>query len=183
MKRRSRFIASAIAFGLLAGTSSPIGAADEPVTISFVSASPEAQPDEYWDEVVGYFEADNPDVNVERVPAPDDDIDTYAKQLLATGAFPDVVVNISDQDFVPLGALQPFEIDDEINRIQHVDATKIDGQLYKLSAGLQPTSYIWYNEDLFEQAGDRRAAHDVGGAGGDHGALKAAGIHAVPHGR
>lgn len=125
----------------------------EEVTIQFVSGGPEEFPDEYWTQLIDFFEADNAGINVERLPAPDDDIDAYAKQLLSTGAFPDVIVNVSDQDLVPLGALQPFEIDDEVRRVQHYEATMIDGQLYKLSAALQPTSYIWYNKSQFEAAG------------------------------
>lgn len=85
--------------------------------------------------------------------------DNYAKTLLTAGDFPDVLSNISYQDFAKAGALMDIPIDDDIKKINDYESLMLDGKLYTLQAYLQPHTQIFYNKDLFAQAGIEASSH------------------------
>jgi ABC-type glycerol-3-phosphate transport system substrate-binding protein len=72
---------------------------------------------------------------------------------LTSGDFPDVLSNISYQDFAKAGALMDIPIDEDIKKIKDYESLLIDGKLYTLQAYLQPHTLIFYNKDMFEKAG------------------------------
>src|SRR5262245_5698675 len=50
---------------------------------------------EYWDAAIKRVTDKNPDITVKKLVAPDPDRTTYAKQLLSSGQFPDVMIAVS----------------------------------------------------------------------------------------
>ncbi|MGG4036541.1 extracellular solute-binding protein [Paenibacillus cisolokensis] len=131
------------------------GAAGDRVEISFLSLITTNLTEEFWDKWIADFEKKNPDIKVKRIQAPSLEglNDNYAKTLLASGDFPDVLSNISYQDFAKAGALMEIPIDDDIKKIKDYESLLLDGKLYTLQAYLQPHTQIFYNKDLFAKAG------------------------------
>ncbi|WP_309119893.1 extracellular solute-binding protein [Paenibacillus sp.] len=127
----------------------------EPVEITFLSLITPNLTEEFWDKWIGYFEEQHPDIKVKRIQAPSLEglNDNYAKTLLASGDFPDVLSNISYQDFARADALMEIPIDDDVKKIKDIESLAIDGKLYTLQAYLQPHTQIFYNKDLFAKAG------------------------------
>jgi len=127
----------------------------EKVEISFLSLITTNLTEEFWDKWIADFETKNPDIKVKRIQAPSLEglNDNYAKTLLTSGDFPDVLSNISYQDFAKAGALMDIPIDDDIKKINDYESLLLDGKLYTLQAYLQPHTQIFYNKDLFAQAG------------------------------
>src|SRR6202043_1064605 len=75
------------------------------VTITWMTFETANLPASYWDDIVTRFEAANPGINVKRIVTPTLDRDGYAKQLLASGQFPDALQSITVQDFAKQGLL------------------------------------------------------------------------------
>ncbi len=98
--------------------------AEEQVEITFLSLITPNLTEEFWDEWIGKFEEQNPNIKVNRIQAPSLEgmNDNYAKTLLASGDFPDVLSNISYQDFAAAGALMDIPIDDDIKRIKDYES-------------------------------------------------------------
>jgi len=152
--------------------------AGEPVEISFLSLITTNLTEEFWDKWIGDFETKNPDVKVKRIQAPSLEglNDNYAKTLLTSGDFPDVLSNISYQDFAKAGALMDIPIDDDIKKINDYESLLLDGKLYTLQAYLQPHTQIFYNKDLFAKAGIDRLPRTWDELEAVAGKLKQAGI-------
>lgn len=109
-----------------------------------------------WSGVISAFEAKNPGIKVNVIypPASENEGNTYYKTLLASGEFPDVVSNIQTADFVRAGALHAYDLSDpDLQQIINLDSVTTDGKLYDLASVLQPTGVVYYNKDLFTQAG------------------------------
>lgn len=127
----------------------------EQVEITFLSLITPNLTEEFWDKWIGGFEEQNPDIKVKRIQAPSLEglNDNYAKTLLASGDFPDVLSNISHQDFAKADALMEIPIDEDIEKINDYESLMIDGKLYTLQSYVQPHTLIFYNKDMFKEAG------------------------------
>lgn len=129
------------------------GASGEQVEIVLQThVTPNLTP-EFWADAVERFESENPDVTVETISAPDTDATAYLRTLLASDSLPDVMMNFAVQEFVEADALRPFEIDEDIERIRDYEQHFMDGELYHLPVELQPINLVFYNKDLFAEAG------------------------------
>ncbi|NOU88756.1 extracellular solute-binding protein [Paenibacillus sp. LMG 31460] len=107
---------------------------------------------QYWDAAIKRFTDKHPNIKVNKIVSPDVDRTKYAKQLLATGQFPDVLMSVNLQDFIGSKSLMPFEAQD-IAKFPGAMGTAIDGKVYQLPMGAQVISYIYYNKKMFETAG------------------------------
>src|ERR1700745_1369117 len=75
------------------------------VTITWMMFETSNLPLSYWQDIVNRFQAANPGITVTLLPSPTTDRDAYAKQLLASGQFPDVLQSITLQDYTSQGLL------------------------------------------------------------------------------
>ncbi|MFD0618630.1 ABC transporter substrate-binding protein [Paenibacillus sp. GCM10027629] len=107
---------------------------------------------QYWDDTIKRFTDKHPNIKVNKIVSPDVDRTKYAKQLLATGQFPDVLMSVSVQDFLASKSLMPFE-DKYVSQVPGADSVAIDGKVYQLPWGAQTISYIYYNKKMFDKAG------------------------------
>lgn len=134
----------------------------EPVTISYFTFS--AAPDhlEDLDQMIAAFEAEHPEVTVEVETAPFDDYFTRLQALIAGGEAPDVF-ELNYESFPGYAArgalldLGPLAEGDagfsaDIFYPRAYDAFKYDEQQYALPATFS-TVVLYYNKDLFDQAG------------------------------
>ena len=108
---------------------------------------------EFWDATLAAAAAPIEGLNVVKLVTPDPDRTAYAKQLQATGQFPDVQAALNVNDFVEADLLVPYR-DDYLN--EHYlfpDATKIDGNAWQTPSGGQIITMVFYNESVFADLG------------------------------
>ncbi len=108
---------------------------------------------EFWDATLAAAAAPIDGVNVVKLVTPDLDRTAYAKQLQASGQFPDVQAALNVNDFVEADLLVPYR-DDYLN--EHYlfpDATKIDGNAWQTPSGGQIITMVFYNENIFADLG------------------------------
>jgi ABC-type glycerol-3-phosphate transport system substrate-binding protein len=78
--------------GLFAGARQDAGGSGTPVTISWGVFETDNFTADLWGGIISAFEADNPNIKVKKVLASGDDRMSFWRTLLASGSFPDVVV-------------------------------------------------------------------------------------------
>lgn len=106
----------------------------------------------YWDAQIKRVTDANPDITVKKVVAPAaGSRDEYAKQLIASGQFPDVHIGLQDiLGFAPnLYAWTPEDLKD----FECTTCGAIGGKVVQLPANTQTHSNVYYNKGLFEKAG------------------------------
>ena len=126
----------------------------EPVTLKVMVFESPALTAEFWDQAIADTLEQLPDyISVEKITSPSLDRDAYAKQLLATDQFPDILMAVTISDFAQAGLLTPF--DDEWMQENFIapDASKMDGLAWSPPVGSQIIPFIFYNKAIFEEVG------------------------------
>jgi len=122
------------------------------VTITWMTFETPNLPASFWDDVKNRFEAANPTINVKRIVTPTLDRDGYAKQLLASGQFPDVLQAITPQDFVKSGLLAPFTKAEVASwHVTQPYAGSIGGKQYSIPNEAQVIPLVYYNKAVFRK--------------------------------
>ena len=126
--------------------------ADETKIVFCVNIQPQL-PLEFWESIANRYMAAHPDVKVEIIGNPSSNVTLpdYEKDLLATNQFPDVMVMQNPADFVPSGALLPFE-DGELDYLIDPEVGKIGGKQYVANYKKQIIG-VFYNKDMFAANG------------------------------
>jgi len=120
--------------------------------ISFlVFETPNLTP-QYWDAAIKRVTDKYPDITVKKLVSPTQDRTTYAKQLLTSGQFPDVMIAVSPAGFAEAGNLYAWT-PDELKDFQYPDNGAVNGKVYQLPANTQTIPVVYYNKDLFAKAG------------------------------
>lgn len=120
--------------------------------ISFlVFETPNLTP-QYWDAAIKRVTDNHPDISVKKLVAPTQDRTTYAKQLLTSGQFPDVMIAVSPAGFAEAGNLYAWT-SEELKDFQFPDNGAVKGKVYQLPANTQTIPVVYYNKDLFARAG------------------------------
>ena len=118
-------------------------------TITWMTFETPNLPASFWDDVRNRFEAANPGVTVNRVVAPGDR-DSYAKQLLASGQFPDVLQAITPQDYTQQGLLYPFTPAEVASwHVTTPTAGMLGGKQYSIPNEAQVIPLVYYNKSIF----------------------------------
>ncbi|MFF2092187.1 ABC transporter substrate-binding protein [Paenibacillus sp. NPDC058174] len=137
-----------------------------PAATDAVSGAPEAAPAElnvlvfetpnltaqYWDAAIKRFTDKHPNIKINKIVSPDLDRTKYAKQLLATGQFPDVLMSVNVTDFLASNSLLAFD-EQYLDKVPGSRSLAVDGKVYQLPWGGQTIPYIYYNKKMFEEAG------------------------------
>lgn len=126
-------------------------AGEEEVNIQFLANETPILTRDFWQVVVDRYTAEHPNVHIELIFQPSSNITVreHAKTLLSTGQFPDVMVMATPSDFVPSGALLPFE-DSDVDMIKPEYVSRIDGKIYVVPYKIQ-VGGVFYNKDLFKE--------------------------------
>lgn len=136
----------------MTGCAATDGSSSDQVELTFMNSVAPNFTVEQWQALVDEFQDANPDIKVNMITPPSADRDPYAKTLLAAGNFPDVAYGLQVAQF--RDDLQPYDTSDpDIQRLQYLDQMVEGGELYQLGNTVQPWNMIFYNKDLFEQAG------------------------------
>jgi len=154
--RHKRLLAACLAAGLalLAGCSAPSsGGSTGSVTLTYLTFETPSLTASFWDTSIANANKKVPGVTIKKLVAPSTDRDAYAKQLQASGQFPDLLQSITPSTFVQAGLLKPY------------DQTWVDanfllplGNAYKGKVYIPPTNsqiipMVFYNKTLFTKAG------------------------------
>ncbi|MFC1960606.1 ABC transporter substrate-binding protein [Chloroflexota bacterium] len=126
----------------------------EPVELQVMVFESPALTAEFWDQAIADTLEQLPDyISVEKITSPSLERDAYAKQLLATDQFPDILMAVTISDFAQAGLLTPF--DDEWMQENFIapDASKMDGLAWSPPVGSQIIPFIFYNKAIFEEVG------------------------------
>jgi multiple sugar transport system substrate-binding protein len=139
-----------VAAGVAALTATAQTKRQQDVTITWMTFETPNLPASFWEDVRTRFEAANPGINVKRLVTPTLDRDGYAKQLLASGQFPDVLQAITPQDYVSQGLLYAFTPAEVAS--WHVTTPKagtIGGKQYSIPNEAQVIPLVYYNKAIF----------------------------------
>src|SRR5262249_53076866 len=88
-----------------------------------------------------------------QVVAPSTDRDSYAKQLQASGQFPDLLQSITPSQYTAPGLLVPYDQKRISDNFLRPDGTAIKGKPYTPPTNPQIIPLVFYNKKLFTQAG------------------------------
>jgi ABC-type glycerol-3-phosphate transport system substrate-binding protein len=107
----------------------------------------------YWDAAIKRVTDKYPDISVKKLVSPTADGRTaYAKQLLQSGQFPDVMIAVSPAGFAEAGDLYAWS-PEELKDFQFPTANPIKGKYYQLPANTQTIPPMYYNKQIFAAAG------------------------------
>jgi ABC-type glycerol-3-phosphate transport system substrate-binding protein len=126
-----------------------------PVKISWMVFETPALTASFWDGVIaeGVKNSGVPNLTVEKLVTPGSDRTAYAKQLIAAGTEPDLMQSIATQDFVDSGLLQPWDQAWCEENFVVPMGTAIGGKIWQAPTNSQIIPFVFYNKDLFTQAG------------------------------
>ncbi len=120
------------------------------VTITWMMFETPNLPLSYWQDIVNRFEAANPGINVQLLPSPTTDRDAYAKQLLASGQFPDVLQSITLQDYTSQGLLYAWTPAEQASwNVLYPHAGQLAGKQYDIPNSSQVIPLVYYNKSVF----------------------------------
>ncbi|GAA2431349.1 extracellular solute-binding protein [Actinomadura vinacea] len=105
-----------------------------------------------WDANIKRVTDRHPDIKVRKLVAPTQDRTAYAKQLLTSGQFPDVLVAMSPTGFAESGNLYAWT-SQELKDFAYPGNGAVKGKVYQLPANSQTIPGVYYNKDLFAKAG------------------------------
>jgi multiple sugar transport system substrate-binding protein len=129
------------------------GAGSAAKEISFLTFETPNLPPAYWDSAIKRVTDKYPDIKVTKLVAPTTQGRTpYAKQLLQSGQFPDVMIAVDPAGFAEAGNLYDWKAD-ELADFQFPTANPIKGGHHQLPANTQTIPPVYYNKKMFADAG------------------------------
>ena len=154
MKRNRVLAALAVgAVSLLGVTACSTSAPQDESALTFMVFETPALDAKFWDTSIDNALADIPDVSVKKIVSPDADRNAYAKQLQASGQFPDILSSINPKDFLDAGLLSPFDKDWLTENFLQPEANDIDGETYIPPTNAQVLPLVFYNKRVFADNG------------------------------
>ncbi|PJJ61895.1 ABC transporter substrate-binding protein [Compostimonas suwonensis] len=142
---------SACSTSATGGSTSGTGEGD--ATITFMTFETPALTSSFWDTSIAEAAAAVPGLSVNKIVSPDADRNAYAKQLQASGQFPDVLSSINPKDFTEAGLLEPFDQTWLDDNFLLPDGNSIDGKTYIPPTNSQIIPMIFYNKEIFAANG------------------------------
>jgi ABC-type glycerol-3-phosphate transport system substrate-binding protein len=128
------------------------GASGAKKEITFLTFETPNLTPQYWDAAIKRVTDKYPDITVKKLVSPTQDRTAYAKQLLASGQLPDVMIAVSPAGFAEGGNLYAWT-PDELKDFAYPNNGAINGKVYQLPANTQTIPIVYYNKDLFAKAG------------------------------
>ncbi|MFJ3306842.1 ABC transporter substrate-binding protein [Streptomyces sp. NPDC086549] len=152
--RHNRLTAACLAAGLaLTGCSAAAtGSAKDGTTLTYLTFETPSLTAKFWDTSIANAKKKVPDVAVKKIVAPSTDRDAYAKQLQASGQFPDLLQSITPSTFATAGLLKPYD-----QKWVNANFMLPMGNAYKGKVYIPPTNSqiipeVFYNKKLFAKA-------------------------------
>ncbi|MFJ1709143.1 ABC transporter substrate-binding protein [Kitasatospora sp. NPDC088346] len=128
-------------------TSSPTPAGTS--TLSFLTFETPALTAQFWDTSIADAQKATPGVKINKIVSPSADRNAYAKQLQASGQFPDLLASINPKDFIDAKLLMPFDKEWLQANFLQPEANSIKGATYIPPTNSQILPMVFYNKDIF----------------------------------
>jgi ABC-type glycerol-3-phosphate transport system substrate-binding protein len=122
--------------------------------LSFLTFETPALDAAFWDDSIAVALKQVPGLSIDKIVTPGADRNGYAKQLQASGQFPDILASISPKDFLAAGLLEPFDQAWLDANFVLPSANAIKGKSYIPPTNSQIIPLVFYNKDIF-------AANDI----------------------
>jgi len=136
------------------------GSSDGSVSMTLWQNSTTGPGQEFWDQTIADFEADNPGVTIEAQAIQNEDLDGKLQTALNSGDAPDVFLQRGGGKMAAMVAagqlmdLTDVLSDDATTEIPEgsFSANSLDGKVYAMPVAVLPGG-IFYSQDLFDDAG------------------------------
>lgn len=156
MYRRCLAAAAAASVLLLAACSSSpsqsaSGTSSKKVTLTYLTFLTPDLTAQFWSKSIAAAQKSVPGVTIKQDVDPTTDRDTYAKQLLQAGEFPDLLESITPSLYTSAGLLTPYP-SSWINA-NFILPNTIKGEDYIPPTNSQIIPLVYYNKALFSKAG------------------------------
>jgi multiple sugar transport system substrate-binding protein/raffinose/stachyose/melibiose transport system substrate-binding protein len=155
MRPNRLFTACLVAgLALVAGCSAVTpGSAGGGVTLTYLTFETPSLTASFWDNSIASTEKQVPGVTIKKIVAPSTDRDAYAKQLQASGEFPDLLESITPSTFAQAGLLKPYDQNWVNANFLVPMGNAYQGKVYIPPTNSQIIPMVFYNKKLFAQAG------------------------------
>ncbi|WP_433887959.1 ABC transporter substrate-binding protein [Streptomyces sp. CA-111067] len=156
MSRRTAAVAAAAGLMMLAACSNSSSSGGSGgsggTSLSYMTFNSPSLTPAFWKASIDRAEKKTPGVSIKQIVAPSTDRDSYAKQLQASGQFPDLLQSITPSQYTDAGLLKPYDqtwIDDNFLLPQ---GNAIKGKVYIPPTNSQIIPLVFYNKSLFTKA-------------------------------
>ena len=144
--------ATTTAAALLAGCSGSTSSGGK-TTLSYMTFdTPDLTPS-FWQKSIAAAQATVPGISIKQVVAPSTDRDSYAKQLEASGQFPDLLESITPSLYTSAGLLTAYPQSWIDANFLLPQGNSIKGKVYIPPTNSQIIPMVFYNKAMFAQAG------------------------------
>ena len=117
--------------------------------LSFLTFETPALDAAFWDNSIKVALKQVPGLSIDKIVTPGADRNGYAKQLQASGQFPDILASINPKDFLQAGLLEPFDQTWLDANFVLPNANAISGKSYIPPTNSQIIPLVFYNKDIF----------------------------------
>ncbi|HZD99865.1 MAG TPA: extracellular solute-binding protein, partial [Micromonosporaceae bacterium] len=108
---------------------------------------------QFWSASIANAEKTVPGLTIKQLVAPNTDRDSYAKQLEASGQFPDLLQSITPSQYTKAGLLEPYDQSWIDANFLLPQGNAINGKVYVPPTNSQIIPLVFYNKKLFTDAG------------------------------
>lgn len=158
-----------------AGGDSASSSGGDKDTITFLTFETPNLTPAYWDAAIKRVTDQYPGMKVKRLVSPTADRTSYAKQLKASGQFPDVMIAVTPTGFAQAGDLYAWQ-PSELTQFEVPNGGAIGGKVYQLPANTQTIPMVYYRKSMFAKAGITSTPTTYQQMLDDSAKLKAAGL-------
>jgi ABC-type glycerol-3-phosphate transport system substrate-binding protein len=158
MYRRTAVVAAAASVLLLAACSSSTAAkggtaAASKTTLTYLTFNTPSLTPAFWKTSIATAQKTVPGLTIKQVVSPTTDRDSYAKQLEASGQFPDLLESITPSQYTDAGLLTPYKQSWINANFLLPQGNAIKGKVYIPPTNSQIIPLVFYNKALFAKAG------------------------------
>ncbi|MFE5038047.1 ABC transporter substrate-binding protein [Streptomyces sp. NPDC056683] len=151
-RKRPTVVCLAAALALTGCAAASTGGGKGGGTLTYLTFETPSLTAKFWDTSIADAEKKVPGVTVKKIVAPSTDRDAYAKQLQASGQFPDLLQSITPSTFATAGLLRPYD-----QKWVNANFLLPLGNAYKGKVYVPPTNSqiipeVFYNRKLFARA-------------------------------
>jgi multiple sugar transport system substrate-binding protein/raffinose/stachyose/melibiose transport system substrate-binding protein len=151
-RKRPTVVCLAAALALTGCSAASTGSGKGGSTLTYLTFETPSLTATFWNTSIAGAEKQVPGVAVKKIVAPSTDRDAYAKQLQASGQFPDLLQSITPSTFATAGLLKPYD-----QKWVNANFLLPQGNAYKGKVYIPPTNSqiipeVFYNKKLFAKA-------------------------------
>ncbi|MDC7287576.1 extracellular solute-binding protein [Blautia schinkii] len=151
MKKRRICTILGAAVMIAAMSSTMVHAESEPVTISWAVFETDNYTADYYQHIIDTFEADNPNIKIEKVLMTGDSRPQFLKTMLSAGNMPDV--NIDPVDLADIEGVYAEVPEELLSKYEDGYIVTNNGSKNLIPAYTALRSQVYYNKQQFEEAG------------------------------